>query len=60
MEELLYEKLDKYYDRFGDAFPTMRYSFSTEEMIEKIDQCLEQGKTIKEIMPLKSPKNAVY
>jgi hypothetical protein len=58
MEEKLYNKLDEYYDKFGDVFPTMQYSFSREETIQKIDQCIKENKKIQEIIPLK--ENVIY
>ena len=61
MEDLLYEKLDQYYDKFGDIFPRMEYSSLTnEEVINKINQCLKEDKPIQELMPLKAPEDAIY
>jgi hypothetical protein len=53
MDERFYNKLDEYYDKFDDAFPTMQYSFDKEEVINKIDECIKKNKKIQELIPLK-------
>jgi len=40
----LLELLDEYYDRFGDAFPTMNFQNATDEiLIELVQKCLDNN-----------------
>lgn len=40
----LMEKLDQYYERFNDAFPTMQLPYVTDrEIIDKINECLDRN-----------------
>ena len=40
---------DRYYERFGEEFPTEVYGGSTDEMTEFIYECIEKGE------PYRSP-----
>jgi len=51
MDQELYDKLDQYYEKFGDVFPTMRYQLSKEKMIKLMDKCIKKNKSINEIDP---------
>ncbi|WP_252243192.1 hypothetical protein [Clostridium sp. ZBS14] len=51
MDQELYDKLDQYYEEFGDTFPTMRYGLSKADMIKLIDKCIKKNKSINEIDP---------
>lgn len=54
MDKELYQKLDEYYNKFGDVFPTMNYTMSFEQMIKLINKCIRLNKSIYEIdTPLK-------
>lgn len=58
MNDQLYLKLDQYYEKFGDAFPTMRYSLETPKLIKLMDKCIKKNKPINEIDP--PPKDVNY
>lgn len=45
-------KLDEYYDRFGDIFPSMEYGMPINEAIKFMDKCLSLNKKAQEISPL--------
>lgn len=46
-----YDKLDQYYEKFGDVFPTMRFKLSSADMIKLMDKCIKKNKSINEIDP---------
>ncbi|MBY6918134.1 hypothetical protein [Clostridium botulinum] len=50
MDEL-YNKLDAYYDEFGDVFPMERYTLPKPDIIKLIDKCIKNNKSINEIDP---------
>ncbi len=50
MDEL-YNKLDAYYDKFGDVFPMERYALPKPDIIKLIDKCIKNNKSILLIDP---------
>lgn len=50
MDEL-YNKLDAYYDKFGDVFPMERYTLPKPDIIKLIDKCIKDNKSINKIDP---------
>ncbi|WP_252236724.1 hypothetical protein [Clostridium sp. CH2] len=50
MDEL-YNKLDAYYDKFGDVFPMERYTLPKADIIKLIDKCIKNNKSINKIDP---------
>lgn len=58
MDQELEEKLEAYYKKFGDVFPTMEYNLNPNEIIKFIDKCLKKNKKAEEIVPL--PNDVMY
>lgn len=48
----LYEKLDEYYNTFGDVFPMMEYDLPINKAIKFIDKCLKSNKEAQEFVPI--------
>lgn len=51
MNQELIDKLDQYYNQFGDSFPMMRYELAPSDIIKLIDKCIKKNKSINEIDP---------
>ena len=51
MGEAVEKKMQEYWERFGDSFPTIPLARgrSDEEVIEIIDECLKSGKDVYEL-----------
>lgn len=44
--QLLREKLDEYYEKFGDVFPMAAYKCSYDQIIKIIDKCIKSNKKV--------------
>lgn len=61
MEDEVLKKLDKYYERFNDAFPTMELpEMSDKELIAAINKCLKQGKKAQDVFKIRYDKGIFY
>lgn len=52
MDQELKDKLEQYYDKFGDVFPMMEYNMEPKDAKTFIDKCLKLNKKATEIEPL--------
>mgnify|MGYP000925455579 CR=1 FL=1 len=58
---MLLKKLDQYYERFNDAFPSMELPYmSDQETINKINECLNKNVKADLLFGIKKDKNIKY
>ena len=51
-DSIFFDRIDKYYDRFKDAFPSMEYNLNVDESIAFMDECIKKNKTAHELRPI--------